>query len=81
MIKIMVTLGSESIKERNLKKLSKKTKIFRFNGSHGDLNWHKNSINFVRKSILDPLIVMDIPGRQRMLYAQGTSFLNPGPTL
>ena len=62
MIKIMVTLGSESIKERNLKKLSKKTKIFRFNGSHGDLNWHKNSINFVRKSILDPLIVMDIPG-------------------
>ena len=58
----MVTLGPESIKEKNLKKLSKKTKIFRFNGSHGDLNWHKNSINFVRKSVVDPLIVMDIPG-------------------
>ena len=62
MMKILVTIGPASDDQNSLAEFSKKTKLFRLNGSHGTLDWHKAAISSIRKACPDAFILMDIPG-------------------
>ena len=62
MINILVTIGPVSNNQKSLKEFSKKTKLFRLNGSHGTLKWHREAISNIRKVCPDAFILMDIPG-------------------
>ena len=62
MMKILVTIGPASDDQASLAEFSKKTKLFRLNGSHGTLDWHKAAISSIRKACPDAFILMDIPG-------------------
>jgi pyruvate kinase len=62
MMKILVTIGPASDDQTSLTEFSKKTKLFRLNGSHGTLDWHKAAISSIRKACPDAFILMDIPG-------------------
>ena len=62
MMKIIVTIGPNCDDEQSLKEFSKKTNLFRLNGSHGTLEWHQKTANLIRKVCPDSFILMDIPG-------------------
>ena len=62
MMKIIVTIGPSCDDEESLKEFSKKTNLFRLNGSHGTLEWHRKTANLIRKVCPDSFILMDIPG-------------------
>ena len=62
MMKIMVTVGPSCEDEKSLKQFSKKTNLFRLNGSHGTLEWHRKTISRIRKLCPDAFILVDIPG-------------------
>ncbi len=62
MIKMLITIGPQSVDDVNLKNFSKKTKLFRLNGSHGTLAWHRAAISSIRRVCPDAFILMDIPG-------------------
>ena len=62
MIKIIVTIGPNCDDEVSLKEFSRKTNLFRLNGSHGTLEWHRKTANLIRKVCPDSFILMDIPG-------------------
>lgn len=38
--------------------------VARLNGSHGNLDWHRNIISLIRETIPDVPILLDIPGRK-----------------
>jgi pyruvate kinase len=61
-MRILPTIGPVSENLRSLKKISEYTEIFRLNGSHNNIKWHKKiSINL--KSInKNNKILIDIPG-------------------
>lgn len=61
-MKIIVTIGPTCQDEVSLKEFSKKTNIFRLNGSHGTLEWHQNIVKIIRKVCPNAFILMDIPG-------------------
>ena len=44
MINILATIGPQSEKTENLREFAKKTKLFRLNGSHNNLEWHEKTI-------------------------------------
>ena len=44
MTNILTTIGPESENNESIRSLLKYTKLFRINGSHGNLNWHKKTI-------------------------------------
>lgn len=58
----MVTIGPRSASESDLIKFARKTNLFRLNGSHGTLEWHRSAISKIHAYCDDPLIIMDIPG-------------------
>ena len=62
MIKIIVTIGPNCHDEKSLIEFSKKTNLFRLNGSHGTLAWHLRTVNRIRKVCPNAFILMDIPG-------------------
>ena len=62
MNKIIVTLGPKCNDQKSLKEFSKKTNLFRLNGSHGTLDWHRKTVNNVRSVCPEAFILMDIPG-------------------
>lgn len=62
MTKILVTIGPASEDINCLNIISKNTKLFRLNGSHNELGWHKEVINKIRKACPDAFILIDIPG-------------------
>ena len=62
MIKIIVTIGPKCNNEQSLKEFSKKTNLFRLNGSHGTLEWHRKTVKTIRKVCPEAFILMDIPG-------------------
>ena len=61
-MKILVTIGPQSVDDVSLNKFAKKTKLFRLNGSHGTLAWHRTAISAIRRACPDAFILMDIPG-------------------
>jgi len=62
MIKIIVTVGPKCNDEKSIKEFSKKTNLFRLNGSHGTLDWHRKTVKVIRKICPKAFILMDIPG-------------------
>ncbi len=62
MINIIVTVGPKCNDQKSLKEFSKKTNIFRLNGSHGSLEWHRKTVKLIRKVCPEAFILMDIPG-------------------
>ena len=62
MINTLVTIGPSSLNDTDIKYFSRKTNLFRLNGSHSDLEWHKSAILKIRKFSPDAFILMDIPG-------------------
>ena len=64
-ISIVCTIGPRS-------KCAKKIKEFydagmslaRLNGSHGNLDWHKETVELIRKTLPDLPILIDIPGKK-----------------
>jgi len=61
-MKMLVTIGPISKKENVIKKFSQKTNLFRLNGSHEKISWHKETISLIRKICPNAFILMDIPG-------------------
>jgi pyruvate kinase len=61
-MKILATIGpiSESIK--SIKKINNYTSLFRLNGSHNSLAWHKKICKRIKSSNIDNKILVDIPG-------------------
>ena len=62
MINTLVTIGPSSLNNMDIKYFSGKTNMFRLNGSHSDLEWHKSAISKIRKFSPGAFILMDIPG-------------------
>jgi pyruvate kinase len=64
-IKIVATIGPITNNEHSLRKLRDAGMgIARLNGSHGDINWHTETINLIRKTIPNVPLLLDIPGRK-----------------
>ena len=62
MIKTLVTVGPNSLNLDDLTYFAEKTKLFRLNGSHSTIEWHKKAIGMIRDVSPDSFILMDIPG-------------------
>ena len=60
--KIMVTIGPASNDLSSIRKYAKVTDLFRLNGSHGNLNWHEETVNKIRSVHPQAFILLDIPG-------------------
>jgi|688.fasta_scaffold65619_3 pyruvate kinase len=61
-MKILPTIGPISEDTSSLKKLNKFTNIFRLNGSHNNLEWHKKIIKRIKNINKKNNILLDIPG-------------------
>lgn len=61
-MKILTTIGPISESTSSLKKILKFTNLFRINGSHNTLTWHKNVSNRIKKLSPSSKILLDIPG-------------------
>ncbi len=61
-MKIIVTIGPNCDDSKSLKEFSKMTNLFRLNGSHGTLDWHRKTANLIRETCPDAFILLDIPG-------------------
>lgn len=62
MTKILVTIGPSSSNPNSIRNFAQYTKLFRLNGSHNTLDWHKETINTIRKFVPDAFILLDVPG-------------------
>ena len=62
MMKTLVTVGPNSLNLDDLSHFAEKTKLFRLNGSHSTIEWHKKAIGMIRDVSPDSFILMDIPG-------------------
>jgi len=62
MINILVTIGPSSLNDVDIQYFAERTNLFRLNGSHNNLEWHKKAISEIRKFSPDAFILMDIPG-------------------
>ena len=49
LMKILPTIGPETIKSKNLKYILNKTEIVRINSSHNTIAWHKSAIRKIKK--------------------------------
>ena len=61
-MKILPTIGPISESIFSLKKLNKFANIFRLNGSHNNLDWHKKIIKRIKDINKKNNILLDIPG-------------------
>lgn len=63
--KIVCTIGPNSLSPSTLLSLFESgMNIVRLNGSHSDLEWHKNAIALIQNTLPDIPILLDIPGRK-----------------
>ena len=63
--RIVCTIGPRSLPEPMLRGLRDAGMgIARLNGSHADLDWHRNAIREIRRVAPDVPILLDIPGRK-----------------
>ena len=62
MINTVVTIGPTSNNASDVEEFSKRTKLFRLNGSHSSIEWHAKAISLIRNIIPDAFILLDIPG-------------------
>ena len=62
MTNILTTIGPETENLNAIKFFLKYTKLFRLNGSHGNLKWHIDVIKKIRKLDPNAFILMDMPG-------------------
>ena len=62
MMKTLVTVGPNSLNLDDLTYFAEKTKLFRLNGSHSTIEWHKTAISMIRDVSPTSFILMDIPG-------------------
>ena len=61
-MKILPTIGPISNSLRSIKILNKYSSIFRPNGSHNSIDWHKQTINRIKKINSQNQVLLDIPG-------------------
>jgi len=61
-MKILPTIGPETIKSKNLKYILDKTEIVRINSSHNTIEWHKSTIKKIKDIKSDSVILIDFPG-------------------
>ena len=62
MIKTIITIGPNSLSEDDILKFMSHSNLFRLNGSHSNVQWHKAAVSLIRKVCPDAFILMDIPG-------------------
>ena len=63
--KIVVTIGPATNSPDMLKKMfAAGMSIARLNGSHNTLDWHRNTIKLIKKTLPDCPILLDIPGKK-----------------
>ncbi|WP_440675431.1 pyruvate kinase [Candidatus Pelagibacter sp. HIMB1593] len=61
-MKILATIGPVSESTNSIKKISSFTNLFRLNGSHNSLAWHKKICQRIKFNNIDNKILLDIPG-------------------
>ena len=61
-MKILPTIGPETIKLKNLKFLLSRSDFVRLNSSHNSIIWHKNAIKKIKKINPNSIILVDFPG-------------------
>jgi pyruvate kinase len=61
-MKILVTIGPISENINSIKKINKFTNLFRLNGSHNSLIWHKKISHRIKSVNINNKILLDIPG-------------------
>ena len=63
--RIVCTIGPRSLSAATLRALQEAgMSVARLNGSHSDLDWHRNAIKQLRQILPDTPILLDIPGRK-----------------
>ena len=63
--KIVATIGPATNSPDMLKKMfAAGMSIARLNGSHNTLDWHRNTIKLIKKTLPDCPILLDIPGKK-----------------
>ncbi len=63
--KIVATIGPNTAKKNTLEKMYKSgMSIARLNGSHNSLDWHKKTIELIKKTLPNCPILLDIPGKK-----------------
>ena len=61
-MKILTTIGPETVKYKNLKYLLDRTDMIRINSSHNSIKWHKSTIKKIKKINPKSIILIDFPG-------------------
>lgn len=61
-MKILATIGPASENINSIKKINKHTNLFRLNGSHNSLSWHKKISQIIKSISSENKILLDIPG-------------------
>ncbi len=61
-MKILATVGPETVKYKNLKYLLDRTDMVRINSSHNSIEWHKSTIKKIKKINPKSVILIDFPG-------------------
>lgn len=63
LVKIVATIGPRTNSKQGISDLvDAGVDVFRLNGSHSDLEWHKNAVEVIRSVTLECPILLDIPG-------------------
>ncbi|MDA8881817.1 pyruvate kinase [Alphaproteobacteria bacterium] len=62
MVRVLVTLGPASLDVQSIKGFARYTGLFRLNGSHGCLDWHRSAVAKIRELVPDAFILLDVPG-------------------
>ena len=62
MTRILITIGPASDTEELIEKFSHYDVLYRLNGSHADLAWHRDTVEKIRKKVKDAFILLDVPG-------------------
>jgi pyruvate kinase len=64
-VKIIATIGPRTNNIDSLKALHKAgMDVARLNGSHADLDWHKETLSLLRQAVPDVPVLLDLPGRK-----------------
>jgi len=64
-VRIVATIGPATNNAESLRALAEAgMSVARLNGSHSDLDWHRETIALLRKTLPDLPILLDIPGRK-----------------
>ena len=58
-MKILATIGPETIRKKNLKYLLKHTSLIRLNSSHNSVDWHKSAIKSIKKLKPKAMVLVD----------------------